>query len=372
MTVAIVHERLTEIAGSEHVVTEFARQWPDAPVHIPIVDPRVTAAFAARVQTGPLSSAYRAARYRTYAPLLPFVPGWMKRRDFGAADAVLISHHAFAAAAVHAAGDTPTVVYVHSPARWAWDKKMRREEASSLPGRLALDMLSGLAISTERSAAPRITSVVANSTAVAQRIRDHWNREAQVVHPPVNIDFYTPDAAAPRGDYFLLAGRLVAYKRPDVAIRAAVRAGVKLVVAGDGRDADKCRKLAEGGDVTFVGRVSNEEFRRLYRGAKAMVMPGEEDFGITPVEAMACGTPVIALGIGGALDSVVDGVTGTFVTGRTDAEIVGNFAETFTSFDNSAFDPVTVRQRAEQFSPEAFRARMADVVEQTVAAHRHV
>lgn len=369
MTVAIVHERLTEIAGSEHVVAEFARQWPDAPIHIPIVDPRVTSDFSARVPTSPLSAAYRAARYRSYAPLLPLVPSWMKRRHFGAAEAVVISHHAFAAAAVHAAGATPTIVYVHSPARWAWDKAMRREEASSLPGRLALDVLSRLAIATELSAATKITTVVANSAAVAQRVKDHWNRDAQVVHPPVNIDFYTPDAASSRGDYFLLAGRLVAYKRPDIAIRAAVEAGVKLVVAGDGREAARCRKLAEGGDVTFVGRVSNEQFRDLYRRAKAMVMPGEEDFGITPVEAMACGTPVIALGVGGALDSVVDGVTGTFVSGRGDAETVSNFAETFASFDNGRFDPCANRQRAEQFSPEAFRARMAEVVAQTLATH---
>ncbi|TFV59668.1 glycosyltransferase family 4 protein [Mycobacterium sp. PS03-16] len=370
MTVAIVHERLTEIAGSEHVVAEFARQWPDAPIDIPIVDPRVTAAFSARVRTGPLSSAYRAARYRTYAPLLPLVPSWMKRRDFGAAEAVLISHHAFAAAAVHAAGAIPTIVYVHSPARWAWDEAMRREEASSLPGRVALDALSRLAIATELSAAPRITSIVANSTTVAQRVREHWNRDAQVVHPPVNIDHYTPDPMSPRGDYFLLAGRLVAYKRPDIAIRAAVAAGVKMIVAGDGREAARCRQLAEGGDVTFVGRVSDEEFRELYRRARAMVMPGEEDFGITPVEAMACGTPVIALGVGGALDSVVDGVTGTFVTGRCDAEIVSNFAEAFASFDDRRFDPVSIRARAEEFSPEAFRAKMTDVVAQTLATHR--
>ncbi|WP_197374934.1 glycosyltransferase [Mycolicibacterium baixiangningiae] len=371
MTVAIVHERLTEIAGSEHVVAEFARQWPDAPISIPIVDPRVTAEFTGRVRTGPLSSAYRAARYRAYAPLLPLVPGWLSRQDFGSAEAVIISHHAFAAAAVKAAGSRPTIVYVHSPARWAWDKEMRREEASSLPGRLALDVLSRLAIAVERSAAPNITSIVANSTAVAQRVKDHWDRDAQVVHPPVNIDFYTPDAAQTRGDYFLLAGRMVSYKRPDIAIRAAVESGVKLVVAGDGREAARCRKLAEGGDVTFVGRVSNDEFRNLYRRAKAMVMPGEEDFGITPVEAMACGTPVVALGVGGALDSVVDGVTGSFVNGSSDAELVSNFAETFASFDNGLFDTVKIRRRAEEFSPEAFRAKMADVVAQTMATHPH-
>ena len=155
MRVAIVHERLTEIAGSEHVVAELSRTWPDAPISIPIVDPRVAASFASRVHTGPLSSAYRMAGCRSYAPLLPLVPTWLRRRDFGSADAVIISHHAFAVAAVSAATPAPTIVYVHSPARWAWDESMRIEEATSRPARLALDVLSRLAIKTELAAAPR-------------------------------------------------------------------------------------------------------------------------------------------------------------------------------------------------------------------------
>jgi glycosyltransferase involved in cell wall biosynthesis len=365
--IAIVHERLTEIAGSEHVVAELAREWPDAPITVPIVDSRTAVSFASRVTTGALSAAYRATGYRSYAPLLPLVPGWLGRRDFGPVDAVVISHHAFAVAAVNAAGPTPTIVYVHSPARWAWDAAMRAQEASSWPGRLALNVLSRLAIKTELAAAPNITTIVANSTAVAARVKRHWQREAQVVHPPVNIDWYVPDAGEARGDFFLLPGRLVSYKSPDVAIRAALQSGVKLVVAGDGRDAAKCRKLAAGGDIEFLGRVSDEELRSLYRRAKAMVMPGEEDFGITPVEAMACGTPVIALGVGGALDSVVEGSTGTLVTGGSDAEVVSNFEEKMAAFDGGTYDPAAIRLHAEQFSPENFRRKMADVVTQTLS-----
>ena len=368
MKIAIVHERLTEIAGSEHVVTELAREWPDAPVSIPIADSRVTTCFSSRVNTSAaLSTAYRASGYRSYAPLLPLVPAWLRHRDFGAAEAVVISHHAFALAAVNAASPIPTIAYVHSPARWAWDEKMRAEEASSWPGRKALDLLSGLAIKTELAAAQIITSIVANSTSVAARIKRHWQRDAQVVHPPVNIDFYTPDDSEARGEFFLLAGRMVSYKRPDVAIRAAVESGVKLVVAGDGRDAAKCRKLSTGGDVEFLGRVSDEELRSLYRRAKAMVMPGEQDFGITPVEAMACGTPVIALGVGGALDSVVEGTTGTLIQVADDAAVVTGFAEKFASFDSRNFDRLTIRAHAEQFSRENFRRNMARIVTQAAS-----
>ena len=363
--VALVHERLTEIAGSENVVAELARQWPDAPITIPIVDPRVRAPFADRVRTGALSAAYRATGCRSYAPLLPAVPGWLRRQDFSDADVVVVSHHAFAIAAVAAAPAIPTVAYVHSPARWAWDRSMRADEADSWAGRRALDALSRVAINTERAAAPRITTIVANSHAVAQRIAQRWGREAQVVHPPVDIDFYTPATEA-REDYFLLPGRLVPYKRPDIAIRAAVRAGVPLVVAGDGREAAKCRSLADGGDVTFLGRVSDEELRTLYRRAKATLMPGEEDFGITPVEAMACGTPVIALGVGGAKDSVVENVTGSFINGADDEEVVRNFADTLAAFDGTRFDPTAIGRHAQTFSREAFRRNMADVVTRTV------
>lgn len=369
MTVAIVHERLTEIAGSENVTAELARQWPDAPVCIPIVDPRVQADFASRVRTGPLSAMYRLGGYRSYAPLLPLVPEWFRRLDFGDAEAVLISHHIFASSAVHAAGSRPTVVYVHSPARWAWDADMRRQEAPGLAGRLVLDVLAKLAIRAELAAAPLISTVVANSSAVAQRISQHWGREATVVHPPVDVDYYARDPAVPTGDFFLLPGRLVGYKRPDIAIRAARKAGVPLVVAGDGRDAARCRKLADGADVRFLGRVSDEDLRDVYRRATAMLMPGEEDFGITPVEAMACGTPVIALGVGGALDSVVDGVTGTFVDAGSDDEMIDRFAEKMASFDRGLYDPAGIRLHAERFSPERFRRQMADVVARTLAAH---
>lgn len=368
--IAIVHERLTEIAGSEHVTTQLAREWPAAPIHIPIVDRRVAAEFSDRVVTGALSQAYRYLGYRSYAPLLPFEPAWFRRCKFGSAEAVVISHHAFAAAAVEAAGDRATIAYVHTPARWAWNAEMRDAEADSLPGRLALQALSHLCISTELNAAKKLTTIVANSNTVADRIREHWNRETKVVHPPVDTEFFTPDPAERVEDYFLLAGRLVPYKRPDIAVKAAAEAGVKLVVAGDGRGLEDCKKLAEGKDITFLGRVSNDELRSLQRRARACLMPGEEDFGIVPVEAMACGTPVIALAVGGVLDTVIDRVTGTLVAPTGDASVTNRFAEALAHFDRGALDSDAIRHHAEKFSRAAFRRKMADVVSETLAARR--
>jgi len=214
-----------------------------------------------------------------------------------------------------------------------------------------------------------VHTVVANSEAVADRIRTWWRRDAVVVHPPVDTEFYTPDSSVPREDFFLLAGRLVPYKRPDLAVRAAARAGVPLVVAGDGRARADAERVA-GPTVRFVGRVDDAGLRNLYRRCRAVLMPGVEDFGIVPVEAQACGAPVLALDAGGARDSVVPGVTGELVpvTDGHDEE-VAIWADRLAAFDGAAFDSRAIRRHADQFSRSRFRQAM-DAVVRTAADDR--
>jgi glycosyltransferase involved in cell wall biosynthesis len=363
---ALVHERFTEVAGSEHVVEQLAAGWPDVRVHVPIARPSgIPSSLRAVTQTTWLDHLYRAGGQRSHAPLMPLMPRAFRSMDLDGSAVVVISHHAFAMQAVFATS-SPTIVYVHSPARWAWDASLRAGEGGGRLGGTALAALAASARRAELAAAPRVDRIVANSTAVAGRVRRWWHRDAVVVHPPVDTEAFTPEAGLPREDFFLLPGRLVPYKRPDLAIRAANAAGVRLVVIGDGRSLAHCRSIA-GPTVRFLGRVPHDQLVDAYRRARAVLMPGVEDFGIVPVEAMACGTPVIALGEGGALDSVRADVTGRLVPPGTDDEVVERLADAMAAFDGREYDPSVVRAHAETFSRAVFRARMRQIVDEVVA-----
>lgn len=360
--VVVVHERFTEFAGSEAVVEQLARTWPDAPLLAPVARPGVLPAdLEPRVRSTALS---RLLRGSTYAHLLPALPVAVRRlRVPASADVVIASHHAFATQVVHATS-APVVAYVHSPARWVWDPQMRQGEAGGTLGQLGLAGFAAAFRRYDREAAAGVHTLVANSSEVADRIHRWWGRDAQVVHPPVDIEYYTPATSPEREDFFLLAGRMVPYKRPDLAVRAAARAGVPLVVAGDGRSRAQVEALA-GPHTRFVGRVSDDDLRDLYRRCRALLMPGVEDFGIVPVEAQACGAPVVAIGEGGAKDSVLPGVTGHLVPPSDSAEPgaeLDAWSAALARFDPSDYDPGVVRRHAETFSRTAFRDKMTGVV----------
>lgn len=361
--VAIVHERLTEIAGSEHVVEQLAATWPETEVLAPIArEAGIPKGLQRPPTTTWLDSLYhRVLRERSYAPLLPLMPQAFRHMPLKDASAVVVSHHAFATQAVFAT-EAPVVAYVHSPARWAWDASLRAGEAGGPAGEAILTALSVVARRCETRAAPRLHTVVANSSAVAERVRRHWDRDAVVVHPPVDIDGFTPDQSTGRDDFFLLAGRLVPYKRPDIAVAAAAAADVRLIVAGDGRAMKQCQELS-GPKTTFLGRVPHDTLLELHRSSRAVLMPGIEDFGIVPVEAMATGTPVIALGEGGALDTVIPQSTGELITPGTDEEIVQRFAEALRAMRTEDYDRSEIRRWAEGFSRERFRDEMREIVD---------
>ncbi|WP_433654774.1 glycosyltransferase [Nocardia sp. CA-128927] len=379
--IALVHERFTEYGGSEAVVAEFVKTWANTSVFAPIVSPEGYGSLAAAV--GParctpdsihdswLSRAHAALGGRSHAPLLPFVPRVLRRLPLADGfDAVLVSHHAFGTQAVFAT-DAPVIAYVHSPARWAWDKEFRAQEAGGRAGQYALAGLGHLARRGELRAAPRLAQVIANSHAVAARIQDWWGLPSTVISPPVRIDRFTPDPTIVREDFFLFAGRLVPYKRADLAIRAAQRAGCRLVILGDGRHRQYLQTIA-GPETTFLGAASDAALLDMYRRCRAVLMPGIEDFGIVPVEAMACGTPVLAVGTGGALDTVLPGLTGEHVESGDDSTVIDGLARLLRDADPTRYDPIAIRTHAETFSPDAFRANIRDVVAHTIGCQMDV
>jgi glycosyltransferase involved in cell wall biosynthesis len=354
-SVTIVHERFTEFAGSEQVVAQLAQLWPEAAVLAPIAQPdKMPAELAARITSTGLSRFIRAGG--GYAHLLPALPLAMRRLPVGNPDFVLASHHAFADQVVFAT-DAPVIAYVHSPARWVWDTSMRAGEAGGLLGAAGLAAFAAAYRPADKRAAARLAGIVVNSHAVAGRVEDWWQQPSRVVHPPVDTVFYTPDDQVAREDFLLLAGRLVPYKRPGLAIAAARAAGRPIVIAGDGRMRAECERLA-GPQAQFVGRVSNEQLRSLFRRCAALLMPGVEDFGIVPVEAQACGAPVIATGAGGALDSVLPGRTGELVPLAAEADAIELWARALADFDPGLYKPAAIRAHADGFSAARFRSEI--------------
>jgi len=316
----IVHDWLTGSRGGEKVLDAICRLVPDAPVLTLVSRPQaITGALAGRpVRTSLIQHLpFAATRYREYLPLFPAV---IEQFDLDDVDLVISTSHC-AAKAVVPTGRAVHVCYCHSPMRYAWDQfpaYFGPARVGALASAVLRPVMAWLA-RWDAATAPRVTQFAANSRYVAGRIARYYNREAAVLYPPVDTDFFTPgthDGA--RGEHAATSGTalvvsaLVPYKRIDIAIAAATRAGWQLTIVGTGPDERRLKAMA-GPSVTFLGSIDAETLRAHYRDADALILPGEEDFGIAPVEALACGCPVVALNRGGATETVDDGVTGVLV-----------------------------------------------------------
>jgi glycosyltransferase involved in cell wall biosynthesis len=364
MRVALVHDWLTGRRGGELVLSQLVRLFPGAEIftllHVPgSVGPDVE---TVPIHTSPLQRLPGIARhYRAALPLMPTALGAFDLHGF---DLVISSSHCVAKGVRVPAG-RPHLAYVHSPMRYMWDQF----DAYFGPGRASLPLRLAAAASRpalqawDRRTAASPDALVANSHHVARRIARFWGREAEVVHPPVDLERFAVHAGAPRlqarRGYFLWLGALAPYKRVDLAVEAFRRSGQVLWIAGDGQDA---RLLRSGlpPNVRWLGAVPDHEVPDLYRGARALVFPGEEDFGIAPLEALASGRPVIALARGGALETLTP-ETGIFFEPPTADALVDALGR-FEAFERG-FDPAQARARAERFSQERFRDALRTKVE---------
>ena len=347
LKVALSHDWLTGMRGGEKCLDLLCQGFPDAPVHALIHKRR---AVADTINAHPVRTSFLQhvpGIFSTYRYFLPAFP--LAERLFPPVQAdLIISTSHCVAKALRVAPGTRHLCYCFTPMRYAWTFHDEYLGAGSLKQRLARPVLSVLR-EWDRKVAQRVDRFVAISAHVQQRIEKFYGREADVVYPPVDVDFYTPGAPDAERPFDLIVSALVPYKRVDLAVRAYAKLGFPLKIVGAGTETEALRAVA-GPNTEFLGWRSNEEIRDLYRACRLLVFPGEEDFGIVPLEAQACGRPVVAYGRGGALETILDGDTGIFFNEQTEAGLLA-------AVERAAALPwrtSIIRRNAEQFGPQAY------------------
>jgi len=361
--VAVVHDWLTVPGGSEQVVLQLLEMFPQAELFTSVYDP---APWPAQITERPVHSSFLSrlpGATRHYPKLLPLMNRAFRSFDLSAFDLVLSSSHA-CAKNVRTPPGTLHVCYCHTPMRYAWEEGFLEGEDVGRLTRLLLPPLLARLRREDREGAAGPDLFVANSRHVAERIERYYGRTAAVVNPPVDVEHYLALERDP-GDYYLTFGRVVPYKRVDLAVAACSQLGRPLRVAGDGRALAAVRASA-GADTAFLGKVTDEHRDRLLSGARALLFPGEEDFGIVPVEAQAAGVPVVAYAVGGAGETVLDGRTGVLF-GEQDAS---SLAAAIERLEDLVLSEAEVRENAARFGRRRFRAEMAELIEQASAQPR--
>ena len=366
MNLALIHDYLAQAGGAERVVSAMHEIYPEAPLYTSVYDPSSTLPCFAEmdVRTSFLQR-WPVASKRWHKLALPFYPAAFERMDLTGYDVVLSSTSGFAKG-VLTGPETCHVCYCHTPARFAW--RQREYLNQSRDGRLLAPFLGGLLRrlrAWDLASAGRVDYFVANSHNVAQRIRAHYGREAAVIYPPIETSKYAPVSGDQVGDYFLVVSRLVGYKRIDLAIEACNRLRLPLRVIGTGPELPALRRLA-GPTVQFLGRRPDAEVAEAYARCRALIFPGEEDFGLTPLEAMASGRPVVAYGAGGALETVVAGETGLFFPEQTPDSL----AAALTQAQTIPFSPDALRAHALRFDKSLFLDRLRQFVDDARSDHQ--
>jgi glycosyltransferase involved in cell wall biosynthesis len=329
--------------------------YPGAPIHTSLYAPDV---MPESYRTWPIRRLWTdrlPGIHRHHQAFLPFYPMAWGGLDLSAFDVVLSNKSGFCHGFCHGR-NTLHVCYCLAPTRYVWqlDEYLKGERVGPLLASGLLPMIPALR-RWDYAAARRVDRFIAISGEIQQRIRKYYDRESVIIHPPVDTGRFR--TAGEKADFFLVVSRLIPYKRIDLAVAAATRLGVKLKVCGTGRDMERLRRMA-GPTVEFLGFVDNDVLPALMASCRALIFPGLEDFGITPVQAQAAGRPVIAYGGGGALDTVIPGQTGELFRQQT----VDSLAEVMARFDDDGYDPGALRSHANRFDTSQFTERMRKYV----------
>ncbi len=363
MQIALVHDWLNQIGGAEDVLETLAQMYPGAPVYTSMYAPDL------------MPPAYRQWDIRTtwmnrlpgihrhHQPYLPLYPLAFDRLQLAGYDAVISNKSGFCHG-VRVQPPTLHICYCLTPTRYVWrlSDYVQREGLSKAINAV-LPAVIALLRQWDYAAAQRVNHFIAISTQVQERIRRFYQRDSVVIYPPVDTARFQPTAK--QDDFCLVLSRLIPYKRIDLAVQAFNELGLPLVVAGDGRDRARLQAMAKS-NITFLGRVSNEQVTELMARCQAFIFPGEEDFGITPLQSQAAGRPVVAYAAGGALDTVIEGQTGLLFHQPTAASL----AQAVRQLDSVTFDPILIRAHAAKFDVSLFKQQLSNFVQDKLQTAR--
>jgi len=357
MKIALVHDYLVQYGGAERVLECFAEIWPYAPIYTLIYDEEKTHGIFKnkKIYTSFLQNfPYSRKNHRIFPPLMP--PA-IEQFDFSKYDVILSDSSSYAKGAI-TRPETLHICYCHTPMRYAWDDCQKYIEEFGFPRfvKVFVPFFMNYIRVWDRVSAERPSTYIANSNFVAGRIRKYYKKNSTVINPPVDVNkFYIGKKT---GDYFLMVGRLMTYKRFDIVIEAFNQLGWPLKIIGRGPDFKRLSQMAKP-NIIFTGRLNDEELAGTYSEAKAFIFPQEEDFGIVAIEAMAAGRPVIAYRGGDIVEHVTEGREGIFFNEQTPECLI----ETLKKFRAENFDPEKIRERALPFDREIFKSKIKDYVE---------
>ena len=366
MKVAIVHDWLVNYGGAETWVELVLKMYPDADIYTLVYDKKKMGNhfLHSRIYTSPLQKLPFSTRI--YTKLLKFMPKAFESFDLSGYDLVICSSSSCAKGVI-TPPSVPQIAYIHSPMRYAWDLFFDYRKRSGFLTRHFMDKWMSQIRLWDYVSSQRIDTIVANSAYIARRIKKFWNRDAEVIYSPVNTSRFYPAEKDEQEDYYVAFSRLVPYKRIDLAVKACMKLGRKLVVIGGGSEEKSLRALAASdSNITFTGRASDEVLRSYLQKCRALIFCAEEDFGLAPLECQACGRPVIAFGRGGACETVCDGKTGVFFAEQTPESVI-EAVNRFEKLDSSgAFVSSAVAAHARTFSEERFMVQFKAAVERTI------
>ncbi len=365
MKIALVHDYLVQYGGAERVLEAFSELFPYAPIytllydreamHGKFEDKRIHTSFLQKLP-------FARTRHRLFPPLMPLA---IEQFDFTKYDVVLSDSSSYAKG-ILTRPETLHICYMHTPMRYAWDDCQKYVQDFGFPKlvkRLVPFFMNPIRL-WDKSSADRVDSLIANSQFVARRIKKYYRKDSMVVHPPVNVEKFFIARPEDRKEYFLMVGRLIAYKRHDIAIEAFNRLGLPLKIIGRGPEFERLKKKA-GPNIEFLGRVDEADLPKYYAECRGFVFPQEEDFGIVAIEAMASGRPIIAYRGGDIVEHMEEGKMGEYF----DIQTAEALAAALERFDDERYDPEYIRTKALPFDKARFQATMKRYVEEALVSH---